>query len=195
MRDCPEVRTERLLLRCWRSEDRATFAAINGDPRVMEFLGDALTREESDALVDRIENKFAQNGFGFWALEVPNVEPFIGMVGLNVPSFGAPFMPAIEVGWRLGVAHWGCGYASEAARAALAYGFDVLGLEEVVAFTAKGNLRSRHVMERIGMLHDRRDDFDHPFLPTGSPLREHVLYRIRRPASEHDAARPTEAST
>lgn len=178
--DWPELRTERLLLRGWTPADRIAFAAVNADPRVMEFLGGVLTREQSDAMVDRIEAKFQRQGFGFWAVEVPGVAPFIGMVGLSVPSFDAAFMPAVEIGWRLDAAFWGRGYASEAARAALEFGFGPAGLDEVVAFTTQGNLRSRRVMERIGMTRDPADDFDHPDVAESSPLRRHVLYRILR---------------
>lgn len=183
MGECPMLRTDRLLLRCWSPEDRAAFAAINADPRVMEFLGDVLSREQSDALADRIEARFDRQGFGFWAVEVPGVVPFIGFVGLNVPMFAAPFTPSVEVGWRLDPEFWGRGYASEAAHAVLEFAFDVLDLDEVVSFTTIGNTRSRRVMERIGMTHDVADDFDHPLVPNDSPLRAHVLYRIRRPVA------------
>lgn len=177
---CSELRTERLLLRRWRPEDRAAFAAINANPRVTEFLGGPVSRYRSDLLVDWIERMFDSQGFGFWALELIGGAPFIGMAGLGVPRFDAPFMPAVEVGWRLDPRYWGCGYATEAARASVAFAFDTLGLDEVVAFTAEGNLRSRKVMERVGMHNDPADDFDHPLLAEGSPLRHHVLYRIRR---------------
>jgi len=170
------------VLRGWRHEDAAILADINADPRVMEFIGHPMSRAESDALLERIETKFAQQGFGFWAVEAVGLAPLIGFVGLNVPNFDAPFMPAVEVGWRLGADHWGQGYASEAARAALDFGFDVVGLEEVVAFTTVRNVRSRHVMERIGMTRDARDDFEHPLVPVASPLRPHVLYRLGRAA-------------
>lgn len=178
---CPELRTERLLLRCWTREDRASFAAINRDPRVMEFLGEPLSRERSDKLADWIEAGFEAHGFGFWAVEAPGVAPFVGIAGLSIPRFKSSFMPAVEVGWRLDPAYWGRGYATEAAAAAIAHAFDVVRLDEVVAFTARGNVRSRRVMERIGMTHDAEADFDHPLVEAGSPLRPHVLYRIRRP--------------
>lgn len=177
--DCPELRTARLVLRCWRVADREPFAAINSDPRVMEFLGAPLDRVASDALADSIEARFAAQGFGFWGLEVPGVSSFIGMTGLNVPRFEAPFQPAVEVGWRLDPAYWGRGYATEAASASLDFALGHLGLDEVVAFTAVGNLRSRQVMERLGMTHDPADDFDHPLVAADSPLRRQVLYRKR----------------
>ena len=182
----PELRTERLLLRGWSAEDRVAFAAINSDPQVMEFLGKPLSCEESDAFADRIEAKFEQRGFGLWAVEVVGVAPFIGFVGLNVPVFDAPFMPAVEIGWRLDPAFWGCGYATEAARAVLEFGIDVVGLDEIVAFTAASNERSRGVMERLGMLRDPHDDFEHPLVECEGPLRAHVLYRIQAPVRRTD---------
>ena len=121
------------------------------------------------------------HGFGLWALEIPGVAPFAGFVGLSVPGFTAPFTPCVEIGWRLAAAHWGRGYATEAARAVLAHAWDVVGLDEVVSFTTAGNDRSRAVMTRIGMRHDPAADFDHPRLVAGHPLRPHVLYRIERP--------------
>ena len=191
--DCPEIRTERLLMRGWTPEDRVALAAVNGDPRVMEFISSTMTAEQSDAVADRVEAGFALRGFGFWAAEAPGVAPFVGFVGLNVPRFEAPFMPAVEVGWRLDAAFWGRGYASEAARAALEFGFDVLRLNEIVAFTAVENLRSRRVMERIGMTCDPRDDFDHPLVPPDSLLRAHVLYRIG--AEDHERSRGSYADS
>lgn len=151
---------------------------MNADPRVMEFFAGTLSRAESDGLVDRIEAHFDSHGFGAWAIEVPGVAPFVGFTGLSVPRFEAPFMPCVEVGWRLAVAHWGKGYATEAARLALDYGFETLRLREIVSFTAVTNLRSRAVMERVGMRRDPADDFDHPALTDGHRLRRHVLYRL-----------------
>lgn len=179
--DLPQIRTERLVLRPWTPEDRTPFAAINADPRVMEFLGEPLSRERSDKLADWIQAGFETRGYGFWAVEARGVEPFIGITGLGVPRFEAAFMPAVEVGWRLDPSFWGRGYATEAAQASLAYAFDVLGLEEVVAFTSRDNLRSQRVMERSGMTRDPVGDFDHPLVAADSPLRPHVLYRVRRP--------------
>jgi RimJ/RimL family protein N-acetyltransferase len=175
-----EVRTERLLLRRWRAADRAPFAALNADPRVMEFFPGLLSRADSDALVVHVETHFAAHGFGPWAVEVPGELPFAGFVGLSVPAFAAAFAPCVEIGWRLDAELWGRGYATEAARAALAFGFAQLGLAEVVAFTVPANVRSRRVMEKVGMTHDPADDFDHPELPVRHPLRHHVLYRARR---------------
>ena len=175
------IQTPRLHLRRWRDEDLPAFAAMNADPRVMEFFPRLLDRAESDALVARIRAGFARRGFGLWAVEVPGVADFIGFVGLSVPHFEAHFTPCVEVGWRLARAHWGHGYASEAARAALDFGFRHLGLGEIVSFTTEANQRSRAVMERIGMTRSPADDFDHPALPEGHPLRRHVLYRVIRP--------------
>jgi ribosomal-protein-alanine N-acetyltransferase len=172
------IRGERIILRPWRDEDRASFAALNADPRVMEFFPDLLSRADSDAAVDIIQAHLAAHGFGFWAIEVPGVAPFIGFTGLAVPRFAAAFTPCVEIAWRLAAAHWGKGYATEAARLALAYGFETAGLAEIVAFTVVANARSRAVMERLGMHRDPADDFDHPWLPDGHPLQRHVLYRL-----------------
>jgi RimJ/RimL family protein N-acetyltransferase len=175
-----ELRTERLLLRRWREEDRRPFAAINADPEVMEFFPAPLVREESDELLERIERGFERHGFGLWALELRESGELIGFAGLAVTAFEAHFMPAVEVGWRLARPAWGKGYATEAGRASLDHAFGELGLEEIVSMTTVRNRRSRAVMERLGMTRDPADDFDHPTLPPGDPLRPHVLYRIRR---------------
>ena len=173
--------TERLLLRPWRDADLAPFAALNADPAVMEYFPTTLSRAESDAAAARIQRELSERGFGLWALELRG-GPFIGFTGLAVPSFDADFTPCVEIGWRIAREHWGKGYASEAAHRALAFGFERLGLAEIVSFTAVGNTRSRRVMEKLGMSHDPADDFEHPSLPPGHPLRRHVLYRIRRGA-------------
>jgi RimJ/RimL family protein N-acetyltransferase len=175
-----EIRTDRLRLRRWLLADRAPFAALNADPRVCEYLPGPLTLEESDALVARIEAHFEKHGFGLWAVEIDGVAPLAGFIGLAVPRFESHFTPCVEIGWRLAAPYWGRGYATEGALAALAFGFEWLRFDEIVSFTVPGNLRSRRVMERIGMTHDPIDDFDHPLLPMGHPLRRHVLYRIRR---------------
>ena len=173
------LRTPRLVLRRWRASDQAPFAALNADPEVMRHFPAVLSRGESDALAGAIEANLAARGFGMWALEIPQVAPFAGFVGLNEPGFTAPFTPCVEIGWRLAAAYWGRGYATEAARAVLAHAWERLGLDEVVAFTAAGNVRSRGVMLRLGMRHDPADDFDHPRVPVGHEVRRHVLYRIR----------------
>jgi RimJ/RimL family protein N-acetyltransferase len=178
-----ELRTDRLRLRRWRAADGAPFAALNADPRVTAYLPGALSREESDALVARIEAHFDRYGFGLWAVEIRDGASFAGFLGLSVPCLEAHFTPCVEIGWRLAAEHWGRGYATEGARAVLALGFDVLGLEQIVSFTVPGNARSRRVMERIGMTCMPADDFDHPLLPDGHAFRRHVLYRIARPAA------------
>lgn len=172
--------TSRLMLRPWRTEDLPAFAAMNADPRVMEYFPKLLERVESDALAGRIDDHFRRHGFGMWAVEVVAVANFVGFVGLSVPVFEAHFSPCIEVGWRLAFEHWGRGYATEAAIAVTDFAFEDLALDEVVAFTATSNQRSRRVMDRIGMSHCELDDFDHPSLPQGHPLRRHVLYRLGR---------------
>jgi RimJ/RimL family protein N-acetyltransferase len=131
-------------------------------------------------VVRRIREHFEAHGYGIWAAELPGVASFIGFIGLAIPGFEAHFTPCVEIGWRLARAHWGQGYASEGALAALDFGFDRLGLKEIVSFTTTTNLRSRRVMERIGMARRAGDDFDHPNLPESHPLRRHVLYRIGR---------------
>ncbi len=178
--------TPRLRLRPWRDSDFAPFAALNADAAVMEHFPSIPTREESDAMARRIMARIEETGWGLWAVEVAGGEPFIGFTGLAVPTFEAHFTPCTEIGWRLARGAWGKGYATEAARAALAFGFDELGLEEIVSFTAVANRRSAAVMERLGM---RRDgEFDHPRIAGPSPVRRHVLYRLRR--SEAGAGLP-----
>jgi ribosomal-protein-alanine N-acetyltransferase len=172
--------TPRLLLRRWRASDREPFAALNADPEVMRYFRGTLDRGESDAFADRIEAQFDELGFGLWAVELRADGRFIGFTGLARHTFAAPFTPCIEVGWRLARDAWGVGYATEAAWAALAVGFGTAGLDEIVSMTTGTNGRSRAVMERLGMTHDPADDFDHPRLPEGHPLRPHVLYRITR---------------
>jgi len=173
-----EVETPRLVLRQWRAADREPFAALNQDPRVTEYLL-PLSQEESDALADRLAAGIDEHGWGFWAVEAPEVASFIGFVGIKPLAPTLPFAPGVEIGWRLAQRHWGKGYASEAAEAALRAGFEQVGLDEIVAFTATGNLRSRAVMDRLGMKEDP-DGFDHPAVSPGHPLRRHVLYRIGR---------------
>jgi RimJ/RimL family protein N-acetyltransferase len=168
----------RIRLRRWRDEDREAFAAMNSDTRVMQFLPRRLSRVQSDAMVDRIQEHFIEHNCGLWAVEVPDVAPFIGFTGLAIPRFRAHFTPCVEVGWRLAFEYWGHGYATEAARLALGYGFGNLTLAEVVSFTSTTNYRSQAVMERLGMRRDPAEDFDHPTLADNHPLRRHVLYRL-----------------
>jgi ribosomal-protein-alanine N-acetyltransferase len=176
----PQLRTERLLLRRWRPADPPWFAALNADPAVMEYLTATLSLAESAALIERIEASFDIHGYGLWALQVPGQADCIGFTGLSPVSFDVFFAPTVEVGWRLARPFWGRGFATEAALAAIAFGFEQCGLPEVVSFTAQGNLRSRAVMERLGMRHDPEEDFDHPLLSKSDPLRRHVLYRLSR---------------
>jgi RimJ/RimL family protein N-acetyltransferase len=181
VRAVPELSTPRLKLRRWRPGDREPFAALNADPEVMEHFPRPLTRAESDSLLEGIEAGFERDGFGLWAVEVSETGELAGFTGLATPSFDAHFTPAVEVGWRLSRPSWGNGYATEAGRAALAFGFEQLGLEEIVSFTTVANRRSRAVMERLGMTRDPGDDFDHPLLAEEDPLRRHVLYRADAP--------------
>jgi RimJ/RimL family protein N-acetyltransferase len=171
--------TERLVLRPFSATDLVPFAALNAHPLVVASLGRSLTRAESDALVDRLSAELHREGWGSWAVEVKEGARFVGMVGLARVKPTYPFAPAVEVSWRLDPAHWGRGYATEAARACLAFGFASGGLREIVAFTAVTNVRSQAVMARCAMVRDRAGDFAHPGLPEESPLRPHVLFRAR----------------
>lgn len=173
-----ELRTERLLLRRWRSGDRAPFAALNADPEVMRYFPAPLSADESDAFIDHIELALERDGWGLWALELRTTGTFIGFTGLARATFEAHFTPAVEIGWRLAREAWGQGYATEAARAAARFGFTDLALDELVSFTAVANLRSRAVMQRLGMTRAHDEDFDHPRVPEGHPVRRHVLYRL-----------------
>lgn len=174
-----ELATDRLMLRQWRAEDYEPFARLNGDPVVMEFFPWLLDREKSNAVADKFRGRIADQGWGFWAVEVRGIAPFIGFVGLNRPDPPVPISPCVEIGWRLLSEYWGQGYASEAARAALECGFEQLELDEIVSYTATINVRSQRVMQRIGM-HHSGEKFDHPAVPAGSPLVEHVVYRLQR---------------
>lgn len=173
-----ELRSPRTLLRQWKDTDLPAWAAMNADPRVREHFPGLLTPEEAQAEAGRIRAGLAQRGWGVWALELPGRLPFAGFVGLNLPGFEAPFMPALEIGWRLAPEAWGQGFASEAAAAALAFAFQVLELPQVVSYTVPANQASRRVMQRLGMQHDTTDDFDHPRFAPGHRLQRHVLYRI-----------------
>jgi RimJ/RimL family protein N-acetyltransferase len=176
------ITTPRLVLRPWRDSDLAPFAALNADLRVMEFFPKVLDRAESDAAAARIRDHFDRHGFGLWVVDVQGVADCIGFVGIGVPRIETLFTPCVEIGWRLAFEHWGRGYATEGARAALEFGFATLRLNEIVSDTVPANLRSRRVMERLGMRHSPDEDFDHPLLPEGHPLRRHVLYRLSCPA-------------
>jgi RimJ/RimL family protein N-acetyltransferase len=172
------LRTERLVLRDWVDADLGPFAQLNADPEVMRYFRAPLDGAQSDAMAERIQVRLRDDGFGLWAVEVAGGAPFIGFVGLARQTFEAHFTPAIEVGWRLARGSWGHGYAPEAARAALAVAFGPLGLDEVVSMTSVTNLNSRRVMEKLGMRRDPADDFEHPAIAEGHPLRPHVLYRL-----------------
>ena len=175
--------TDRLLLRPWRESDLKPFAAMNADPVVMEYFAKPLDRSESDAMVARIMDHFDSHGFGFWAVEATESSSRLdrhGRTGRSRENLKRILRRALEIGWRLAREHWGKGYATEAARAALRYGFERLGLSEIVAFTVPQNVRSRAVMDKIGMTRSAADDFDHPSLPEGHRLRRHVLYRVRQ---------------
>jgi RimJ/RimL family protein N-acetyltransferase len=174
-----EFETPRLLLRQWRAADREPFAALNADPIVMEHFPAPLTHEESDALADRCERLIAERGWGAWATEIKATGEFIGFVGLHISRDDLPVAPCVEVLWRLARVHWRQGFATEAARGALHIGFELLQLPEIVSFTVPSNIRSRAVMERLGM-HMDADTFEHPGVPAGNALRTHILYRLPR---------------
>jgi ribosomal-protein-alanine N-acetyltransferase len=173
-----ELQTERLLMRRWCSGDREPFAEINADEQVMELMPGTLTRAESDGYIDSIEAHFDEHGYGLWAVESRDGGELIGLTGLNTVAFAAHFTPAVEIGWRLARSAWGNGYAGEAARAALRFGFEQAELAEIVSMTTELNFRSQAVMQRIGMSRDRADDFMHP-LARPAHLRRHVLYRLQ----------------
>lgn len=172
-----EFETQRLRLRQWQDSDREPFVAMNSDPAVMEFFPSLQSRSVSSQSIDAWQTQFATQGWSNWAVERIDSGEFIGFVGLTVPHRVLPFSPCVEIGWRLARAHWGNGFATEAARGVLQVGFGRLGLPEIVSFTAIRNRRSRAVMERIGMC-NADQDFEHPGVPEGSPLRAHCLYRI-----------------
>jgi ribosomal-protein-alanine N-acetyltransferase len=175
----PTLRTDRLILRPWRDEDLEPFAALNQDPAVMEFFPSLLDRSESDAMAGRIRGHFEREGFGLWAVEVPGVAPFIGFTGVQRPTF----MPGVEVGWRLAQPYWRAGYATEAARASIAWGFAQLELAEIIAMVVPDNVRSQRVMEKLGMRRDPGADFEHPRIAAGNPRRAHWLFRLPRPGA------------
>src|ERR1700739_767491 len=174
------LKTERLILREWNATDREPFARMNADARVLEYLGERMSRKRSDEVADRIEAHFRTHGFGLCAAELTEGGEFIGFIGLAVPAFEAAFTPCVEIGWRLAAEYWGAGLATEGAREIVRYAFEELGRAELVSLTASGNERSRRVMAKLGMTHDAAENFDHPQIPAGHPLRRHVLYRLAR---------------
>lgn len=174
-----EISTARLTLRQWKAADLAPFAALNADAMVMAYFPSVLERAASDAMADRIETGIRERGWGLWATELKSTNEFIGFIGLTIPIAPFPYLPCVEIGWRLARPFWGQGYATEGANAVLGVGFGQLGLDEILSFTALSNMRSRAVLERIGM-HTRGETFDHPRVAEGSPLRPHCLYRLAR---------------
>ena len=178
------IETKRLILRPWRAADLPLFAEQNADPETMRYLNGVLTRAESDAYVARIEQHFADRGFCKWAVEAPGVAPFIGAVGLSHTRFEASFTPAVEAAWRLHRRYWGQGFATEAAAAAIADGFERVGLREIVAVTALDNRASARVMEHLGMT--RSIEFDHPLVSEGNQSRRHILYRLKKGTADAD---------
>lgn len=171
-RPVPRLTTDRLVLRRWKDSDRTAFHALNSDERVMATIGNPMTRAESDGFMNRIEQHFDEYGYGLWCVELGGES--IGFTGLYHPWF----RDGVEIGWRIGSEHWGRGYAPEAATEVLAFGFEQVGFDEIISFTAVSNTSSRRVMDKIGLTHDADGDFDHPGVPDGNPLRPHVLYRM-----------------
>ena len=176
-----ELYTPQLRLRQWHESDRETFARMNADPVVMEHYPACLNREQSDALVDRLSERIANQGWGLWAVELMTSTTFIGYCGLNPVPFNAPFTPAVEIGWRIDRPYWGQSYAFEAATAAMQFGFSTLNLPKIVSFTIPANVRSQRLMIRLDMVRDISGDFEHPMLPENHVMRPHLLYRRRRP--------------
>lgn len=174
------IETARLILRHWRADDGAPLTLINQDPQVMEHLPKRLTPAETRAMIQSINHCIEQRGFGLWAVALKQSGVLIGFIGLSIPAFAAAFTPGVEIAWRLSAAHWGQGYATEGAKAALAYGFTKLSLQEIVAFTIPENQRSLRVMQQIGMQRDHQGDFAHPKFPRDHRLSRHLLYRIQR---------------
>ena len=173
------IETARLLLRKWCAADRDPLAAMLADPRYYRFMPGPSPRSAADAQFDRIQQKIEAQGFGPWVVELPDAAQFIGFLGRGIPRPTLPASPCVEIGWHLIPSFWGQGYATEGARASLQFGFEHLGLDEIVSFTVPANIASRRVMEKIGMTRDLAGDFDHPALKPGHPLRPHVLYRIQ----------------
>jgi 3-dehydroquinate dehydratase / shikimate dehydrogenase len=178
----PLITTERLILRAWKDEDVLPYAEMNADPRVREFFPSVLTREQSEAEVRRLQAIYDRDGFCLFAAELIETGEFVGFIGLLTMTFAVPSIaqPAVEIGWRLSHKHWGKGLATEGARGAVQYAFETLKLHEIVAITVPANIRSRRVIEKIGMKHLAELDFDHPAVPLGHPLRPHVLYALQR---------------
>lgn len=177
-----ELHTKRCVLRQWKASDFAPWAEMNADPEVRRYFPYVATEAQAHGEAERCRDALAQRGWGMWALELPGMLPFAGFVGLNVPHYDAPWVPAVEIGWRLARAAWGQGFATEAAQAVLDFGFERLGLSEIVAITVPSNAPSRRVMARLGLQRDEAGDFDHPRVEVGHPMQRHVLYRAARKA-------------
>ena len=171
------LKTPRLNLRQWRTDDCPLFAELTSDPEVMRYFPATLDRVSSDALVSFFQTSITHYGWGFWAAEITETAEFIGFIGINQPTQQLPFSPCVEIGWRLAKQFWGKGYASEGASACLKFAFEELALTEVVSMTPLLNHRSEKVMQRIGML-DTKQNFIYPTIPEGHKLAEHVLYKI-----------------
>jgi RimJ/RimL family protein N-acetyltransferase len=186
----PTLHTERLVLRRWREEDEGPFAALNSDPVVMEHFPGVLTREQSDQMIRQMELHFEEFGYGLWAVDIRWAGKFIGFCGLSVPTFHTHFTPAVEIGWRFTRDEWGNGYATEAARAAVDFGFEQAHLDEVLSWTIPANEPSIGVMTRLGMTREPAFDFDHPRLLEDDRLRRHVVYRLTRDDWEQARAYP-----
>lgn len=174
------IETDRLILRTWKKEDADAYWRINQDPKVIEFLLGSMTKEQVELFMQNCNKGFEERQFCLFAVELKASNEMIGFIGLSIPQWDAPFMPAVEVGWRLGSQYWGKGYATEGAKAVLDYGFHTIGLTEIVSFTTASNLPSIRVMQKIGMKRDIKDDFAHPKLALQHPLSKHVLYRIQK---------------
>lgn len=174
------LETDRLILRTLEMSDLEEMTKINQDPKVMEFFPGLQDKEQTKAFIERVQKHYNEHGYSLFAVVLTEMNTFIGFVGLLTVGFNEHFTPATEIGWRLSSNYWGKGFATEAARAVLEYAFDVLNIESLVSFTTVDNLKSRRVMENLGMTHNTEDDFDHPKLDVNSPLRRHVLYRIAK---------------
>jgi RimJ/RimL family protein N-acetyltransferase len=174
------LRTRRLILRRWKESDLLPFIRINADPRVMEFMLGTMTEEETRQSVEHMKKHFDARGFGRWAVEIADSEKFIGFVGISIPSYPLAFSPCVEVAWRICAEEWGKGYAPEAGNEAMRDGFERVGLQEIVSFTTLTNLKSRRVMEKLGMRYCPSEDFNHPMVPADHRLLRHVLYRMSK---------------
>ncbi|MBX9770450.1 MAG: GNAT family N-acetyltransferase [Candidatus Obscuribacterales bacterium] len=175
-----QLETERLFLRHWQESDVEPFCAITSDPEVRRYYPNVLSASETKTLVVRIKAHFEKENFGLWSVELKSTGEFIGYTGLQKPTIEAHFMPCVEIGWTIAKKHWGNGYAPEAAAKALEDGFTRIGLDEIVSFTTVSNDKSIRVMEKLGMTRNPKDDYSHPLLPQGHPLKPHVLFRLSK---------------